>query len=155
MPDDDALNLAREIAASYRKPTAGQKPKKTPDRPRRKNRADPQPLSEVLEDMVRKEGWTTQLAAQRLFTDWASIVGPEVASHTVVDGYEDGIVRVVADSTAWATQLRLLAPQVVLRLNQELGDGSVLRIDVRGPAAPSWVKGKRHIKGRGPRDTYG
>ena len=38
-----------------------------------------------------------------------------------------------ADSTAWATQLRLLAAQLVHRLNAELGAGTVLRVKVRGP----------------------
>ena len=40
-----------------------------------------------------------------------------------------------ADSTAWATQVRLLAAQLVRRLNAELGDGTVQRVKVRGPAS--------------------
>jgi predicted nucleic acid-binding Zn ribbon protein len=31
----------------------------------------------------------------------------------------------------------------------------VTDLTVLGPTAPSWVKGPRHVKGRGPRDTYG
>ena len=105
---------------------------------------------------MRQQGWDSRLSMQRVFTDWASIVGPEVASHSQVTGYADGIVHVQTDSTAWATQLRLLAPQLVAKLNEQLGDGAVLRIEVRGPAAPSWKRGPRSIRGaRGPRDTYG
>ena len=60
------------------------------------------------------------------------------------------------DSTAWATQLRLLAPTVVRRLNEELGHGTVALIEVAGPHLPSWKKGPRSVRdGRGPRDTYG
>ena len=60
------------------------------------------------------------------------------------------------DSTAWATQLRLLAPTVVRRLNEELGAGTVTALDVQGPLGPSWKKGRRSTRdGRGPRDTYG
>ena len=40
------------------------------------------------------------------------------------------------DSSAWATQLRLLAPRLVARLNEELGQGTVRMIKVRGPEAP-------------------
>ena len=61
------------------------------------------------------------------------------------------------DSTAWATQMRLLAPTVVRRLNEELGDGTVTVIDVRGPAravAGSAACG-RCATAAGPRDTYG
>ena len=72
------------------------------------------------------------------------------------DGFDDGIVSIVADSTAWAKELKLLAARVVHRLNDELGHGTVLRIEVRGPQAPSWKKGPRTIRdARGPRDTYG
>lgn len=112
-------------------------------------------MADVLGDLVRQQGWDDRLSAQRVFTDWTSIVGPEIAQHSVVDGYADQVVHVRTDSTAWATQLRLLAPRLVARLNEELGDGSVVRIDVRGPQAPSWTKGPRTVRGRGPRDTYG
>lgn len=156
---DDPLGLAREIADAYRgtgaplRPRRRRAPGSTPAR--RKGREDPASVADALGDLVRQQGWDDRLSAQRVFTDWASIVGPEVARHTRVDGYEDAILHVVADSTAWATQLRLLAPRLVARLNEELGDGSVLRIEVRGPQAPSWKRGSRSVKGRGPRDTYG
>lgn len=155
----DALGLARDIANSYRGKTSPVDParrKRRPARPARPQRDDPTPLSELLGDVVRDQGWEERLAAQRVFTDWPVIVGPEVAQHSQVVAFDDGEVEVRTDSTAWATQLRLLAPRIVAKLNAELGDGSVLRIVVRGPQAPSWKKGLRSVRGaRGPRDTYG
>jgi predicted nucleic acid-binding Zn ribbon protein len=62
---------------------------------------------------------------------------------------------VVADSTAWATQLRLLAADLVRRLNAELGDRTVLRVKVRGPSGEPGRGRWRVRDGRGPRDTYG
>jgi predicted nucleic acid-binding Zn ribbon protein len=68
----------------------------------------------------------------------------------------DGELTVVADSTAWATQLRLLAAELVRKLNAELGDGSVRRVNVRGPGAQSRRPGQWRVRGsQGPRDTYG
>jgi predicted nucleic acid-binding Zn ribbon protein len=94
------------------------------------------------------------------FARWAGIVGQDVAQHTTPISFEPGdsggrlVVR--TDSTAWATQMRLLAPTVVRRLNEDLGDGTVAVIDVQGPTGPSWKSGRRSIRGaRGPRDTYG
>ena len=157
--EPDALRLAREIADSYR---GAKSTGKTPRRkarsakPARPNRDEPSVLGDVLGELVDNQGWTERLAAQRVFTDWPKIVGPEVAQHSEVIAFEDGEVEVRTDSTAWATQLRLLAPRIVAKLNDEFGDGSVLRIVVRGPQAPSWKKGIRSVKGaRGPRDTYG
>lgn len=157
-PDDD-LGLARDIADAFRggKPSGTQRRRRTPrPSPRRTKRDEPSRLADVLGEMTRERGWDERIQAQRVFTDWAGIVGPEIAAHSHVDAFEDGIVSIVADSTAWAKELKLLAARVVQRLNEEIGHGTVLRIDVRGPQAPSWKKGQRTIRNaRGPRDTYG
>lgn len=160
MSDDDGLDLARQVAKAYGRKApgtdAGRRRRVRPAKPTRQSREDASPLSELLDKVVQDNGWEDKLADQRIFTDWQKLVGPEVAQHAVVEGFEDAVVHVRASSTAWATQLKMLAPRIVARLNQELGDGSVLRIDVRGPQAPSWKSGPRSIRGaRGPRDTYG
>ena len=55
-----------------------------------------------------------------------------------------------------ATQLRLLAGNLIRRLNAELGDSTVRRVNVRGPGAPAARQGGLRVRGgRGPRDTYG
>jgi predicted nucleic acid-binding Zn ribbon protein len=156
----DELGLARDIANSYRRKSGPDRPSSTrqsrPAKPGRATRDDPSPLADLLGEVVRDQGWDDQLAATRVFTDWATIVGPEVAQHSEVIAFDDGVVEIKAASTAWATELKFLAPRIVAKLNAELGDGSVLRILVRGPQAPSWKKGLRSIRGaRGPRDTYG
>jgi predicted nucleic acid-binding Zn ribbon protein len=49
-----------------------------------------------------------------------------------------------------------MAPQLVAKLNEALGDGTVTRVTVLGPQGPSWKKGRLSVRdGRGPRDTYG
>jgi len=94
-----------------------------------------------------------------VFGRWAEIVGPELAAHTRPESLDDGELTVTADSTAWATQVRLLAAQLVRRLNAELGAGAVQRVRVRGPAGaagPVRRPGEWRVRGgRGPRDTYG
>ena len=106
--------------------------------------------------MLAERGWQQQAAVGSAFGRWAEIVGPELAAHARPDGFTDGELVVIADSTAWATQLRLLAATLVRRLNAELGDGTVRRVKVRGPAGPAPRRGAwRAPGGRGPRDTYG
>lgn len=116
---------------------------------------DPQPLGLSLDRLVAHRGWETDLRVQGVFGQWASIVGAEVADHCTPETLTDGKLVVRTDSTAWATQLRLLAPSLVRRLNEEMGHGTVLVIEVLGPHVPSWKKGPRSARGRGPRDTYG
>jgi predicted nucleic acid-binding Zn ribbon protein len=117
---------------------------------------DPALVGSAVEKLVSDSGWDTDLAVHGVFGRWDQIVGQEVAAHCTPESFADGALTVRTDSTAWATQLRLLAPTVVRRLNEELGHGTVLRIDVAGPATPSWRRGMRTVRGgRGPRDTYG
>jgi predicted nucleic acid-binding Zn ribbon protein len=113
-------------------------------------------LASAVGRLVNENGWSTEVSVHTVLGRWALIVGPEVARHSDPESYADGIVSVAADSTAWATQLRLLAPTLVARLNAELGDGTVIRVQVRGPNGPSWRRGRWSARdGRGPRDTYG
>jgi predicted nucleic acid-binding Zn ribbon protein len=116
---------------------------------------DPQTLDTALGRFVGEQGWETELRVHGVFSRWDAIVGREVAQHATPESYADGRLVVRTDSTAWATQMKLLAPDVVRRLNEVLGDETVRVIDVAGPRAPSWTKGRLRVKGRGPRDTYG
>ena len=117
---------------------------------------DPKLLSAAVEDLVRAKGWTTDINVHTLLARWALLVGPVNAAHSHPEAYADSVLTVRTDSTAWATQLRLMAPQLVALLNDNLGQGTITRVTVLGPDAPSWKKGRRSVRdGRGPRDTYG
>ncbi len=117
---------------------------------------DPKLLSAAISEVVARRGWSTEFGVRRVLARWPQIVGPVNAQHCHPTAFADGVVQVRAESTTWATVLRQLAPQVVARLNEELGEGTVQRIEVRGPAAPTWKHGIRSVRdGRGPRDTYG
>jgi predicted nucleic acid-binding Zn ribbon protein len=116
---------------------------------------DPQLLGPTLDRLVAEQGWETDAAVGGVMGRWAQIVGTEVAAHAQPVSWADGELVVQADSTAWATQMRLLAPTLLARLATELGSGAVRSVTVRGPSAPSWKRGLRSVPGRGPRDTYG
>ncbi len=122
----------------------------------RRRRDDPEPLSAAIGDLLDEQGWQLAAATGSVFGRWAQIVGPDLAAHTAPESLRDGELTVVADSTAWATQLRLLASQLVRRLNAELGEQSVTRVKVRGPVTEARKPGEWRVRGsRGPRDTYG
>jgi predicted nucleic acid-binding Zn ribbon protein len=116
---------------------------------------DPQPLGATLRTWIANAGAGADLTKATLFARWEKIVGPEVADHCSPVTLVDGELLLEAESTAWATQIRMLAPQLLRKINAEVGDRTVLRIRARGPAGPSWNFGYRHVSGRGPRDTYG
>lgn len=107
---------------------------------------DPRPFGAAIRDLLAERGWEKQAAIGGVFGNWPQIVGKEVAEHTTPTAFEDGEVVIVADSSAWAQQVKLLAPTLVRRLNEELGDGTVRRVKVRGPASSSGRRGGWRVR---------
>ncbi|MDQ2850926.1 DciA family protein [Dermatophilaceae bacterium Sec6.4] len=116
---------------------------------------DPGLLGAQFDRLLAERGWQLDVAAGTVMGRWREIVGPEVAAHSEPVTYADGVLTVKADSTAWATQLRLLSSTMLGRMEQLVGADVVLELRVTGPGAPSWSHGFRRAPGRGPRDTYG
>ncbi|MFB6574571.1 DUF721 domain-containing protein [Kocuria palustris] len=116
---------------------------------------DPQGIGGVMDRLVSGRGWRTPVAVGSVMTLWPELVGAYVAEHCVPESFEDTVLRVRCSSTAQAANMRMLQSQVLSTIEKRLGPGIVTRLDIVGPAAPSWRKGRRSIRGRGPRDTYG
>lgn len=162
---DDGLDLARQItrATAGSAPAARRRPRRgaSGDRRARVSGAhpddrDPQLLAGEVGRIVDGQGWELQLRVRGVFARWPELVGDEVSAHCTPETFADGRLVVRTDSTAWATQLKLLTPQVLKRLNEDLGHGTVTILEVLGPHGPTWKKGARSTRdGRGPRDTYG
>lgn len=172
---DDGVELATVIARGLAGRTRAQRPRRgsgsgdgtwSTDMVRRRtdgsrysgarpDERDPQPMDTTVERLVADRGWSTELRVHGVFSRWAAIVGPEIAAHATPESYVEGRLVVRTDSTAWATQLRLMAPSLVRRIDEELGDETVRVVEVVGPRGPTWRRGRFRVPGRGPRDTYG
>jgi len=158
-----ALRAAREAAGTRRAstPTAGRRRNSSAASSRRRwsgagaDDRDPQPFGRLVSRIAADRGWAGQLAGGQVFGRWAELVGTDIAEHVRPVRLENGELTVAAESTAWATQLRLLQRQLVAKIASGVGDGVVTRIRIQGPSTPSWRFGQRHVRGRGPRDTYG
>ncbi|MFD4995970.1 DUF721 domain-containing protein [Streptomyces buecherae] len=119
---------------------------------------DPLPLGAAINRLITERGWEAPAAVGGVMGRWPQLVGPEVAQHCEPQRYDEDarVLTVCCDSTAWATQLRLLAPQLVARLNADLGHGTVRTLKVLGPGGPPRRYGPLRAPGsRGPGDTYG
>ncbi|WP_091552594.1 DciA family protein [Micromonospora pattaloongensis] len=116
---------------------------------------DPQLFGDVLARLMKARGWQQPAAEATVFGAWERVVGPDIAKHSRPVKLENGELTVEAESTAWATQLRLLAASLLRRIAAEVGHNVVRKLHIHGPAAPSWSRGPRRVRGRGPRDTYG
>jgi predicted nucleic acid-binding Zn ribbon protein len=116
---------------------------------------DPSLIGDQLDRLMLDRGWNVDVAVGAVMGRWAAIVGAEVAAHCTPVTFSDSVLTVRADSTAWATQLRLMSSSILGRLESEVGKEAVTELRVQGPSAPSWTRGLRKSTGRGPRDTYG
>ncbi|WP_432073294.1 DUF721 domain-containing protein [Streptomyces wuyuanensis] len=121
---------------------------------------DPLPLGAAINRLITERGWETPAAVGGVMGRWPQIVGEDLAKHCVPLRYDEDpderVLTVQCDSTAWATQLRLLAPRLVARLNEDLGQGTVRLIKVLGPGGPARRFGPLRAPGStGPGDTYG
>jgi predicted nucleic acid-binding Zn ribbon protein len=116
---------------------------------------DPQTLGAATSELAKTRGWSTRVAEGSVFGQWATVVGEQIAEHASPSSLRDGVLTVEAESTAWATQLRLVQAQLLAKIAASVGHGVVTSLKIVGPAAPTWRKGKYNVPGRGPRDTYG
>ncbi|MFQ3559657.1 DciA family protein [Streptomyces gramineus] len=119
---------------------------------------DPMPLGPAINRLITERGWETPAAVGGVMGRWPEIVGEDLAKHCVPERYDEDerVLVVQCDSTAWATQLRHLAPALVARLNEDLGHGSVRMIKVLNPGGPARRYGPLRAPGStGPGDTYG
>jgi predicted nucleic acid-binding Zn ribbon protein len=172
-PDDAAMDLVRRTLEEARNAARaqgkdvglGRRSAGTP-RPRQRggrrawsgpgpDARDPQPLGAASRDVAATRGWADRVAAGGVFGRWQAVVGAHIAEHASPTGLHDGVLSVTAESTAWATQLRMIQAQLLAKIAAAVGDGVVTSLKITGPAAPSWRKGPRRVLGRGPRDTYG
>lgn len=114
------------------------------------------PIGAIVERSTKDLGWVGPLAEARLLGHWASVVGPEIAARCQPTSLKDGELRIAAESTAWATQLRLMAREILARIGREMPPGTVTKLHISGPSGPSWKHGPWSMRGgRGVRDTYG
>lgn len=117
---------------------------------------DPATLAAALRQLLDVRGWREQTEVWTVLSRWAELVGEQTAAHCQPVSLRDGDLRVRADSSAWATQLRLLTPRIVATVNDQLGSPVLRSVVVDGPVGPSWRHGRLGVSGgRGPRDTYG
>lgn len=116
---------------------------------------DPALLGDTLARLAAERGWREDLSVGGVVGRWREVVGDEIADHCTPEHFEDGLLVVRTDSTAWAANLRLLVPQLLQTLEREVGSDIVRQVRVVGPAGPQWGRGGRRVPGRGPRDTYG
>jgi predicted nucleic acid-binding Zn ribbon protein len=145
-PDDAQRGRPAELAALDRLRTSGRGKGHT-----RRRRADaqwtgrdPMLVGEALDHLVAERGWETNIRDAEVVARFAAIVGPDIAAHASPRSFDDATLVIQATDNAWATELRLLTPQLLARFADVLGPDTVAAIQVTGPTPPR--RGRRRFK---------
>jgi predicted nucleic acid-binding Zn ribbon protein len=89
-------------------------------------RQGPMAVAEVLSGYLKRSGLEGRLAQARVIPDWARLVGPQIAAVTLPDRVApDGTLFVGVQTSAWMTELQLMAPTIIARVNAGRGDGRI------------------------------
>lgn len=98
---------------------------KRPDRPALKK---PLNAGSVLTDLLSGAGLGDKMKGYRAWQCWDEVVGPQIAEHARPKRLRNGVLEVSVDQPIWMQQLRLMAPQILERLNMALGGQIVKEI---------------------------
>lgn len=158
-PMESSDDVARSLARA-----AAQRPRSTAKRRKKygwtgpgKDRWDPHPLAEVLQDCVGGSALKSGFQAAVVVVQWPGWVGEDIANNSQATKFQDSVLYVETNSAAWTSQLRLMQTQILQKIAAELGPNIVrsLHITTAGeqPSAPkpqfSAYERRRKYRNRG------
>ena len=92
--------------------------------------AFPARLRDLLSPVAKRFGLDASMEAGRIFAAWNDIVGSDVARHVRPRVLKDGVLKVRTDSSAWAGELKYLAPQLIQQINTFVGRAVVSELRI-------------------------
>lgn len=94
-------------------------------------------FSKTLAGILKARGLEGRLHEYRIFAVWDRTVGPAIARHARPRTLRGRKLALVVDSPAWMQQLTLMKPEIMEKLNRELGAETIGDMTMRlGEVAP-------------------
>jgi len=91
----------------------------------------PRPIGTSLDALADGLGIGAARPLGRLFSRWDEIVGPAVAAHVRPVRLDGDVLVVAVDHPAWATQVRHLGDELLVRVAEVTGEPGPRRLEVR------------------------
>lgn len=79
-------------------------------------------LGTALEDVLTRLGIRGRLREYDAVGHWSSVVGPQVARVTEARSIRQGVLVVRVNNGPWRAELQLLKPDIIRKLNDDLGE---------------------------------
>lgn len=94
-----------------------------------KKKRKPKKLGDVMGDVLRSSGIADRIAQASVIPDWRALVGPQIARVTEpMSVTPQGTLFVAVTTNSWMTELSLMEPELLRRLNQRTGRLAIRKI---------------------------
>ena len=97
----------------------------------RMRKGSPQPISDVLRDVVEKLSRAKKSELSKILSKWASCVGKELARHSRPARLKGGTLLVAVDDSAWFYQANLQKEGLLKALQKKIGAKKIQNIQFR------------------------
>jgi predicted nucleic acid-binding Zn ribbon protein len=104
--------------------------KRKPGDPHRTLPPGMRPIGASLGDVAARFGLAAPSQLHSVFSGWSDLVGEPLATHVRPTELRDGILRLQADESNWASQIGYLGQELVDRINERLGAQVVTEVVV-------------------------
>jgi predicted nucleic acid-binding Zn ribbon protein len=82
-----------------------------------------------MSDVLRKAGVADRVAQANVIAEWQTLVGPQIAKATQpLSVTAQGTLFVAVTTNAWMTELSMMEPDLLRRLNERSGRLQIKRI---------------------------
>ena len=94
-----------------------------------RKRRPPKRLSDVMGEVLSKAGIADRIEQAKVIPEWRALVGEQIAKVTEpLSVTPQGTLFVAVKTNAWMTELKLLEPELLKRLNRRTGRLQIKRI---------------------------
>jgi predicted nucleic acid-binding Zn ribbon protein len=91
-----------------------------------RKRSTPVRVGEAIASYVARSGLGARMSQAEVIPEWSRLVGPQIAQVTLPERITaDGTLFVRVATSAWMTELQLMTPEIMARLNAGRGAGRV------------------------------
>jgi predicted nucleic acid-binding Zn ribbon protein len=97
----------------------------------RRRSTRPQRLGDILQDVLKEQGFETRVRQHRIMAYWEDFVGKEIAQRTRPTAIERGTLFVVVENNIWMHELHMLKDRLKDEINTRLGSKEVERIHLQ------------------------
>ena len=89
----------------------------------------PRKIGDVVTDVLKQSGVADRISQAKVIPEWSELVGPQISRVTEpLSVTRQGTLFVAVTTNAWMTELSLMEPHLLRRLNERTGRLQIKRI---------------------------